>query len=515
MMGNELLAFLNHILSLAMGRYSILAAIGGTIIGFFVIRLNFTTNYLNLTLRILLNINFFVITIIAASYLFFASYFDAVESTIAILGVMFSNGAPIYPELPNHSFHGLLYGPGLSLIQAVFQKSGLQIILASKIPGVSVFIISVGLLFFLLKDLFARAYLLYLIPFRILLYWPRAEPFFLLAVVLSLLTLSRSKTYKAIFFTGCMAGFASSLKLHAALYVLAALFVVLPLNKITVNVLIAFFTGLIGTLVLLFLPSQISVTNYWAVMELSSQHGLSFRNFRENILYLVGLCLPIVYLLISNPKIITKYSFAVGALALIEIVVSVIASKHGAGAHHLIPFIPINAWLIQNILKDPEVSKPSLDPFKFGLLAVGMAGVLHSTGIVEEMLRTNKFNRALTAEVVQLGNDYPEIILGVSDDAHWTYAFPRPVLEAKGYHQIDFPTYLDLDASGVTDALFASAMESCKLPYIAMPRDGAPFSMINPYTQRPLLSDRVREAFKTNYFIHAQKEYYSVYKCMN
>ncbi len=70
----------------------------------------------------------------------------------------------------------------------------------------------------------------------------------------------------------------------------------------------------------------------------------------------------------------------------------------------------------------------------------------------------------------------------------------------KGHHQIDFLIYFDLDASGVTDARFASAKDSCKLSFIALPKEGARFSVINPYKQRPLFSDRVRTAFNTHYF---------------
>jgi hypothetical protein len=166
---------------------------------------------------------FSIFLILAFSYLFYPSYIDHVESTIATLGSIFLSGGQIYPELTVYSLHGLIYGPGLAEIQAVFQSLGLPVVMASKIPSVLAFAFSSIVLLLFLKNNLARSYLLFLLPFGLFMFWNRAEPFLVLLVALSLIAMAYANGLFAVFLIGIFAGFASSLKLHAALYVVAAL----------------------------------------------------------------------------------------------------------------------------------------------------------------------------------------------------------------------------------------------------------------------------------------------------
>jgi len=88
-------------------------------------------------------------------------------------------------------------------------------------------------------------------------------------------------------------------------------------------------------------------------------------------------------------------------------------------------------------------------------------------------------------------------------------------LEDKGFHQLNYPSYLDLNFSGIGDDALVSGLDNCRFPYIAVPTKGEAFSMKNPYTGKPLFSDKVRTAFAGRYKKVSEKSFYTVYGCAN
>jgi hypothetical protein len=72
---------------------------------------------------------------------------------------------------------------------------------------------------------------------------------------------------------------------------------------------------------------------------------------------------------------------------------------------------------------------------------------------------------------------------------------------------------MDLSFSGVPDDALSLALRRCKLPYIALPITGKPFSIKNFYTELPLFSDAVRTAFDEHYHLVETKNHYRVYAC--
>ena len=81
--------------------------------------------------------------------------------------------------------------------------------------------------------------------------------------------------------------------------------------------------------------------------------------------------------------------------------------------------------------------------------------------------------------------------------------------------QIDYPAYMDLNFSGISDKPLADALAQCKLGYLILPRNGKPFSMFNIYTGRYLFSDEVRIAFGSHYSPIDTRRFFSVYNCNN
>ena len=124
------------------------------------------------------------------------------------------------------------------------------------------------------------------------------------------------------------------------------------------------------------------------------------------------------------------------------------------------------------------------------------------------------YQDGLATEVNELGNKYPGVIFGISDDLSYDHVFFRPIFEMKGTRQFDYPAFMDLNFSGVSDNSFSNAITSCRFPYIAVPKSGVPFSINNPYTGMPLFSNNFRLAFSENYkILPTQKNYYVIYIC--
>jgi hypothetical protein len=488
-------------------------ALGGIIVGFLNSKTSLSKWSLDENLSLSIRTNLLLITVLAIVYLLYPSYLDHLESTVATLGLIYSNGGQIYPEISNYTFHGLLYGPGLSEIQSSLKFLGLPIILSSKIPGVLSFLLSIIILRSTIKNDFSKAYLIFLVPFGLFLFWNRAEPFLLLIVSLCLWILFRSTNLGAVFLIGCLAGFASSLKLHGALYVLAAIFVAFPHNKINLKTVFCLSIGALLAAFLTFMPEQISILNYLKYIELASKHGLSIVMLLENFTYLLALVLPIIYLGIKYTSIRKEFIHTITILVIIECITATISSKPGSGIHHLIPFIPINAFLLQRIFESCYFNRSSIRPFKLGLMAVSLATCIPLLQLSWQMTSKFKIQSESRVEVEKISDEFSGLILGVSDTDNYIFTFFRPLLEAKGNKQIDFPAFMDLNYSGISDAPFLRKIQDCDFPYVALPASGKPFSMNTFYIDRPLISDEVRLAFEKNYKIISYRKFYTIYSC--
>jgi hypothetical protein len=474
------------------------------------VRLNEGLNvatYLNITLTI----------IAACSYLFYPGYIDHVESTIATLGIIFNGNEKIYPELTEYSFHGLLYGPALTEIQALFQRFGLPLIGASKLASLISLLISLLVALRLMKDRLSRSYLILLLPFGLYLFWNRAEPIILLCVALTLVVhpyLNKPTTrIWSVFFVGLLAGLASGIKIHAALYVGAALFACNSIAIMGVAEIFALICGFAFTSILVYSPEQISVFSFFNYIKVAGKHGLDLRLLFINIIYFLFLMLPLVYINYRDFKDRGRIHYYIWVVFLIESTVVLVGAKAGAGAHHLMHFIPINACILQNLLKEERKIPLKLEFFSFQLLFVAFGAFIVTGELAWKMVGDFSSQNKAKQEILQLADRYPGLTMGVSDMNGYPYTFYRPLLELNGTRQIDFPAFMDLEFSGISDDPLVKALSNCNIPYLAVPNSGEPFSIENYYTSKPLMSTEVRKAFRARYKIVESAEIYSVYKC--
>ncbi len=448
------------------------------------------------------------------AYLTYPNFIDHLEPTLLQITQIWIQGGEIYPAIDAPSMHGLLYGPALYWIQRPFVVLSTDPIWGSKLPGIVVFNLAWLLLFTHLKHSLSRAYLLFLLPFNLILFWNRAEPFFVLFAAVAIGLMLRPST-RTPFWLGLLAGLASSLKAHGLLYVLPLLLFCPPLS---VRRVASFALGLSLVSLSFFLDAGTSLTQYVAYLKLAAQHGISWAYLEKNLFFLACLWLPLVLTFRRQPLLRDEVFQWAGVLA-IEVVISIAGAKPGAGVHHLIPIVAINAYLFDRRLATLNSPYDHFSSLKFGfaILAFYILGFAWKNVYDSEIkdATTVQSQREATAEIRNFAAAYPSLWMGVTDkdNANYRLTFLRPYLVQPDAPQFEYAGFMDLNYAGVSAAFLADEFTTCKHPYIALPQAGEPFSILNFYNNQPLFPETVRRSFAGHYSPIAQGQHFTVYQC--
>lgn len=446
-------------------------------------------------------------TAIGVTYLIYPNYIDHAEATMAGLGRVMARGGELYPYPNLFPYHGILYGPALAEIQFIVSLLGLPTLMSSKLPGLLSFILLSLILLRLNKVPASRGYLLYLFPFGVMLFWDRTEPFILLLVCLALLLDGKHNKKYIPILMGILAGTASALKLHAAVYVFTAYLAVFLVSGISIASLVIFSLVSMLTFATYFLPPNISFIAFIEYIKFASNHGLSFNLWIQNFTYFIFLTIPLLILwrgAAQTRKTTRNLILVVG----IEFVVTIIAAKPGAGAHHLLPFIPVNAFLIQKMYVDDMTA--SLTPIRVLYASLIMSISLTVSGLIWTVSASWNLYQGPRKEVAWFQEKYDGLVMGVGDDRSFFYSFLRVDLADE---QIDYSGYMDLQYAGAGEKEFIAKMSNCNIRNLLIPNFGLPFSMNSYYTGKSLFTEDVLNAFRANYRKNESGKYFSVYSC--
>lgn len=210
--------------------------------------------------------------------------------------------------------------------------------------------------------------------------------------------------------------------------------------------------------------------------------------------------------IISNKNI----SYKIFTVILIEFLITFIGAKPGAGIHHMLPFVPVNAYLIYRL--NPDLDVPCARILKIIYFSLIFPSVFAIATVYTPLIKTwNDFGGAIK-ELQSFNNEYPGLVMGITDYKNYPYTFLRAVLNGT---QIDYASYMDLQFAGVSDSTMVKKMEDCTIKYIILPKDGIPFSTINPYTEEYLFSLKIQQCFYAQYKPIENRVYFNIYKCTN
>lgn len=451
---------------------------------------------------------------LACFYVIFPGYWDHAEASIVSLGIIFKNGEQLYPSLDTYNYNGILYGPFLSELHALFQYSQLQPILASKLPGFLAFILSTIILFKLFKNSTCRIYLLLLLIYGVLNFWTRTEPILILTVAISLLLVIKYDKLASYFILGLLGAIAFSIKFHAVFYVIAAITVVSkPLTIDKKKILIFLLSFTVGV-IFIFSPPQINIENYLGYLHQASKHGISIVTLFGNLTFFVLINIPIISYLAIHANTRDFAYKKILFLLVVEFATGIIGSKPGAGIHHFMPFIPINAYVINALISNNQLNIHYVRSIHHLILLIMVLVVAPQTlQTYKSFLKDYSYFKSVGLEISEISKKYEGLVLGATDHDHYNLTFFRPLLESQMFRQIDYSAFMDYKLSNINDTSLVTAMKKCLIGFVILPNEGRPFSIRSYYDGQLLFSENIREAFDDNFFIVKKYRLFSVYEC--
>jgi hypothetical protein len=468
--------------------------------------------------------------VLTSWYLLSPGYVDHIEASVASNVHAFMAGAPLYPPLDSYTFAGLLYGPLVaeldSLGYVLFEGS-----FAAKIVGWLAGWTSVAVLVIQMRhgargaaSLAALACALsFLLSFGADVIVARPEPLLLLFTAISLAVALRVAGLPGAILLGLLCGAAVGLKAHAPLYLLPSLYLwisrqtPLPGHRGWPTLAACFCGAAALALLLPFAPPNVSAAGYLSFLALAAKHGLSLDLFARNCAFLAGIWAPVVLFIGSGSDWMrTSRSWRAFALTLLaaECLVVVVASKPGAGIHHFLPFLALHAYLFRELYVQ---SAPVQAWRAVPAVAAAMFGMATPTAQTYGHLLA--FDLSLPEqsrqrdELLDFATRFPRGMLGVADNASYDLANFRPWLTAAGTPQTDYGAFMDLELSGVTDEPLSSAFARCAIPFVYVPKPGAPFSLLSNYHAHRLFSDELRHEFAARYARLDTGVYFDVFGC--
>src|SRR5262249_47395439 len=187
-----------------------------------------------------------------------------------------------------------------------------------------------------------------------------------------------------------------------------------------------------------------------------------------------------------RPTLGNSDSWFLGGLFVSLAMITIIASKAGAGTYHFLPLVPISVYGLLAVLEGPTARPASeLNARELGtmvlvpLLVFYTPGqLLWTKGFVNEFATLQTEKRKID-ELQALYTQYPLAELGLSDRDHYSDTYYKALLVFHGAPlHIDFASWMDLEYAGVSDTRIVRLLEECDVPVWILP-EGAPFGMIN------------------------------------
>jgi hypothetical protein len=198
--------------------------------------------------------------------------------------------------------------------------------------------------------------------------------------------------------------------------------------------------------------------------------------------------------------------------------VAVAASKPGAGAYHLLPFIPILAWILcAYVAEHPGANwRPSAS---IALVAVLVTSTMLATAQQVQWIRAMISRRAVddVRDLTTYAGTHDGLIeMGYGSDEPLTYG--RPVLTFhNNAYLLDQPAIREHQLAGISiPSATIDVLRACRVPTWLIPKGQAPFTAHNVYAATgyaPLYSDDFRRAFLETYAPVSTTTYFDVWQC--
>lgn len=475
----------------------------------------------------------------------YKGYLDHVEPNVASVAAAFNHGAPLYHDVSSPQRYSLLYGP-LSYLPFSWALS----VLGSRLLSLKIVVLFANVCFLILlwasyrkrldtpRAFFAVATVVaFMMSSEPYLFQVRGDVLMPFTVALALFGVLSSSRWKSCALLALATGLCFGIKITGVFYFLP-LFVLLHRRfGLRIAALAAFGAGGVGCLP--FALPQISVTNYLLWFHEASRHPLRGVEFLSNLRTAVTISLPILLLLWAfhqiDPKncriYLREQKFLLLASGCSLGLVTILASKIGAGNHHLLPLYPVIGFLCSDIYSRIHALKAART-FSYGAIAravcwLWLASTV-ATRIPVEFLTTERklvtrwsLAAAVTQDLTNIMHSHPGDRIEMGYSRSYSVTFYRPTLVFAGNPlTLDAPALDDMQLSGlVIPQGTIDYITSCQTQIWLIPQGEAPFVIPNIYADarifptRNLFEDRFRQAFLQEYQRVESSHYFDLWAC--
>jgi hypothetical protein len=495
----------------------------------------------------------------AAMSLAFPAFIDPVELQIASVSWLSIHGSPIYHSSDAAVRYSLVYGPfcylpfmgAMSLFGGSIAVLKCTVLLGNVLLGAFIWSIYRSLLPPIQCWLASTLTLLALLSKADYVFQVRGDIFLIIASAASLCAAVaiRGKGRAATLFT-----LAIALGLGAKITAIFYFSVPLLLIRRRLGDRIALSAFLVGAL-LSFLPfatSTASLTNFLFWLHEASLHPKSLKELMANVLVSVFLLLPVLLGLVPirfsggsrtrfNREVWISIVFLCSVLA-----IDIIASKFGAGRHHLMPFVIISGYLTARLYTAQNRHDAAPDQEnRTGTLyqAIGWSAIVIFVGVtaLDEVndivvLATNNRRNVVAIKLdlgviiqrygarnVQMG--FGSQTLSLDRGAPYPVTFLAPLLTFAGAPLMLDPSALaDMQLSGLNvPSTTDDVVLACKTKLWLIPKKQIPFSASSIYStmygrsfaNQPLVDSAFRQAFEKTYHKVGETQFFDLYECSN
>jgi len=479
-----------------------------------------------------------------AIYCLSSSFWDHAEPTQAIGSWMFWRGDPVYHDLQTQQRYSAVYGPYAFILEGYCQGLIGPSVFSSKLLACAAGAGAICLFYLILfRRTSARVALLFtsllaalclrLGPFA---FWARSDPLLLLCATVGLLAATR-KSIASIFILGVSVGIAINLKVHSVVYFLPVA-VVAAQSAFGRRELVRI--GLIAAAVAL-LPfvifPQISLQNYCALLRLASGRTSGLLEYRLTWEWFITLCIPIVGPLMffwltssgSTERTDSKSKLYLAAILGGFAVTLIFASKHGAGPHHLLPFIPsILLFAAEQTYKGRGFRWQSNILSAVGyalcfswLTSCTLVALRSAWSVSADSIRHEAEARASIHDLQEIVDQHPSLTLlgGAPLGGQPVYSSYHLQLVFNGMPPgINPPMQMDYQLAKVAESDLAKLEKELEEKYhrpIAwiVPKGAQPISMKTAYQpDRPLLSEKFHQDFAARFEKAESSRYFDLYR---
>jgi hypothetical protein len=462
-------------------------------------------------------------------------FFDNAEPTMIAVGWLFHVGQPIYPSLDGAERYAHVYGPLAFMVHGYVLGAVGPGIRVAKALSVIAALLGLGLVFAAARPrtsvmralVITGVSALFLLMFRHYSFWTRPEPFELLAVAAAMAFAASNRRSAATAIVGVAAGALVNLKFTGPLYLLPA-FATLRRRHGWSAIMVAVAIAATAAAFPFVALSNVSLGNYMTWLRYSASTGIVPGMLVRNIEWAAFSVLPVLLRRsLAPPDRTAQRSWTATAIALGigMIAVSIAGAKPGAGPYHLIPFVPVIAYLAAwQILPGERSEWSTKDGARApiaALAAVVFVAVTAAIAIVQQAyLVTTMAERARVddlADIRAFAQSHEGVIeMGYGKTEWLTLARPVLVFRNNSY-LIDQPAVREYQLQGVRwPSATIAALENCRVDYWLIAKGETPFGGVNVYPQvqsQPLYPEEFRNAFLANYVRVDATRYFDVWRC--